>query len=114
MHTSGGGGTLKYLWWFGDLDAMYTALSFARMSEALQNNIAWLKASSAPDRRYPSRGLDRISVGRTKQEGIRACALGPAYNNDEQIEINDSRHISTGRSRRCTCCTHRLLVRIYS
>ena len=60
------------------------------MSEALQNNFARLKASTAPDRRYPLRGLDRISVGRTKQDGIRACALGPAYNTDEQIEIKFS------------------------
>ena len=60
------------------------------MSEALQNNIAHLKASSVPDRRYPLRGLDRICVGRTKQDGIRMCALGPAYNSDEQIEIKFS------------------------
>jgi len=90
VHSSGGGGALKYLWQFGDLDGMYTALSFARMSEALRNNIVRLKASSAADRRYPLRGLDRISVGRTKQDGIRACALGPAYNKDEQIEIKFS------------------------
>ena len=89
-HTARGGGHLKFLYRFGDLEGMYTDLSFKRMSESLRNNIARIRdsASNTTERKYPLRNLDRLCVGRTKSEsGQRVCALGPAYNHEEQVEI---------------------------
>jgi hypothetical protein len=36
------------------------------------------------------RGLDRIAVGKSKQDGISECFLGPAYNHETQVEIKFS------------------------
>jgi hypothetical protein len=87
QHTARGGGRLKYLWNFGDLDGMYTNVTMQRMNDALRANIQRVKDSSDDDRRYPMRNLDRIAVGKSKQDGISACHLGPAYNAEEQVEI---------------------------
>ena len=34
--------------------------------------------------------LDRIAVGKSKQDGIDQCHLGPAYNHETQVEIRFS------------------------
>ena len=46
-HTARGGGQLKFLYRFGDLEGMYTDLSFKRMSESLRNNIARVRDSAS-------------------------------------------------------------------
>ena len=89
-HSARGGGQLKFLYRFGDLDGMYTDLSFKRMSESLRSNIARVRESTSntTERKYPLRNLDRLCVGRSKSEpGHRVCTLGPAYNHAEQVEI---------------------------
>ena len=89
-HSARGRGQLKYLYRFGDLDGMYTDLSFDRMSQSLRNNIARLRESTSKsaDRKYPLRNLDRICVSRKKSdEGRNICMLGPAYNHEEHVEI---------------------------
>jgi hypothetical protein len=57
------------------------------MNDALLRNIERVRNSHAPGRRYPLRNLDRVEVGKRKSDGLKACALGPAYNTEEQTEI---------------------------
>ena len=89
-HTARGGGQLCYLRKFGDLDGMYTNISVQRMNESLRANIQRVKDSSEDGRRFPMRNLDRIAVGKSRQDGIDQCHLGPAYNHETQVEIRFS------------------------
>ena len=89
-HTTRGGGQLKFLAEIGDLVGMYQFVTHERMHESLVSNIARVKNSTEPNRRFPQRNLDRVAVGRRKQDGLSACALGPAYNLEEQVEIRFS------------------------
>ena len=87
QHTARGGGQLKILAEIGDLVGMYNFVTHERMHDSLVKNIERVKNSTAPTRRYPMRSLDRVTVGRKKQDGLKSCALGPAYNLEEQVEI---------------------------
>jgi hypothetical protein len=87
QHYARGGGKLKYVDDFCDLDGMYTNCPHERMDEAVRNNIQRLRDSTHPDRAYPLRNLDRVSVGQGKNDGIKACSLGPTYNTETQVEI---------------------------
>eukprot|EP01050_Picozoa_sp_SAG11_P032540 SAG11_NODE_10622_length_816_cov_1.362622_1_plen_129_part_10 len=86
-HSARGGGQLRFIDRFGDLDGMYTNCPHAAMNAALRMNIQRLRESKQPDRRYPAHAVDRVTVSKCKSDGIKACALGPAYNTDEQVSI---------------------------
>ena len=87
MHTARGGGQLKVLRQFGDLAGMYTDLRMDRMNDALRNCVQYLRESTDPERRYPMRAVDRVSVPRHKAGERALRTLGPAYNHEEQVEI---------------------------
>eukprot|EP01050_Picozoa_sp_SAG11_P014553 SAG11_NODE_1805_length_4229_cov_1.746005_3_plen_406_part_00 len=82
-HSARGGGLLRFVDRFGDLEGMYTNCPHAAMNAALRRNIQRLRDSTQPDRRYPARVVDRVTVSKCKSDGIKACTLGPAYNQDE-------------------------------